>query len=81
MQGIAFAVTVNDEIIYTGYFWPSFSSQSCGWVVIDPLSIGFGNSMRVNLGYPSQEFATGVTDNRNASQILDVFRRDHKLIE
>ena len=39
VYGIAFGIMVNNELIYTGYFWPSYSSLSCDWPVIDPISL------------------------------------------
>lgn len=81
LHGIPFALKVDNEIIYTGYFWPSYSSQSCDWVVIDPFGINTDNEMKVELGYPGPVLGVEIPDERNASQILDVFRRDNKLIE
>ena len=81
VHGVPFAFKVDNVLIYTGYFWPSYSSQSCDWITIDPFSIGSSNEMRVALGYPGLVVGIEIPDNRNASQILDVFRRDNKLIE
>ena len=39
VHGLAFAVAADDQLIYTGYFWPAYSSASCDWIVIDPLMI------------------------------------------
>ena len=33
--GSAFAVTVDNEVIYTGYFWAAYSSSIVDWLVID----------------------------------------------
>jgi hypothetical protein len=81
VHGIPFVFKVGNEIIYTGYFWPSYSSQSCDWIVIDPFSIDTDNQMKVELGYPGSFLGIEIPDDRNASQILDVFRRDNKLIQ
>jgi hypothetical protein len=75
-----FAVTVDREIIYTGYFWTSLSSRSVDWVVIDLIRFK-GNELTVQLGYPPQLSAVKITDKRNDPRILEVFRRDGKLIE
>ncbi len=79
VSGIAFAVVVHNEIIYTGYFWPGYSSQACVWTTIDPLHLYSGNELWVTLGYPGE--ISQIADKRNDSRILDVFRRDGKLIE
>lgn len=80
VQGIAFAIKVDDTLIYTGYFWPGYPSASCDWVVIDPMSLGTGNKIIVNLGYPSLIQGQSIIDKRNDIRILSVFERDNKLI-
>lgn len=77
----AFAVTVDDEIIYTGYFWPGFLSSTCNWVVIDPLLLDVANALKVQLGYPETIEGVTIPDYRNDSRIIDIFRKDNKLIE
>jgi hypothetical protein len=52
VHGLPFALTVDKEIIYTGYFWASFSSLGCDWITIDPLDISGNNELMVRLGYP-----------------------------
>jgi len=81
VHGLAFAVTSDREIIYTGYFWPSYSSLGCDWVVIDPLMLFGDNELRVRLGYPGLLEGTDVPDHRNDRRILNQFRRDGKLID
>jgi len=77
--GVPFAVKAGNEIIYTGYFWPGFSSCSCDWVVIDPIMIDMKGEMAVNLGYPGPSFEAAIPDKRNDKRILDIFANDHKL--
>ena len=79
VHGLAFAVTANGELVYTGYFWPSYSSMGCQWIVIDPLMLSGENELRVQLGYPGQIDGVHIPDERNNSLILDIFRRDGKL--
>ncbi len=79
VNGIAFAVVANDEVVYTGYFWPGFSSMSCQWIVIDPLMISGDNELSVEKGYPGPMDGEYIPDERNNEQILDIFRRDGKL--
>lgn len=79
--GLPFAVTADDELIYTGYFWPSYSSAMCQWIVIDPLMWGGNNELHVELGYPGTFEGVVIPDERNNEKILDIFRRDGKLKE
>jgi hypothetical protein len=78
-HGKPFAVTVNDSVVYTGYFWASFSSALCDWVIIDPLTISSDEWMRVSLGYPWQMPDFNIPDKRNDQSILQVFKADKKL--
>jgi len=66
-------------LIYTGYFWPSYSSVSCDWVIIDPLSVYSGNKIHVILSYPGQNAGVNIPDKRNDSRIIQIFQKDHKL--
>jgi len=79
IHGTAFAVTVDSEAIYTGYFWAGYSSATCDWVTIDPLNYTGSNEIPVKLGYPWN--FDGVPDRRNDERILNVFRLDGKLKE
>ena len=79
IHGTPFAVTVDKEIIYTGYFWCSFSSASVDWVTIDPLNYSGKNHLRVSLGYPGLFEGDFIPDNRNDHRILDFLRADGKL--
>lgn len=79
IHGKAFAVAINKDIIYTGYFWASFSSSSCSWVVIDPLNHGGNNELSVKLGYPGLIQGIIIPDNRNDNRLLEILRLDNKL--
>lgn len=81
LSGLAFAITADREIIYTGYFWPMISSLACNWTTISPDIIEFSNEMRVNLGYPAQTEGVSIDDKRNHPIIISTFKRDGKLIE
>lgn len=80
IHGMPFAVTIDKEIVYTGYFWYSFSSSIVDWITIDPLFLSMNNTMRVSLGYPGLIQGDYIPDNRNDQRILDRLRRDGKLI-
>ncbi|MEZ5072994.1 MAG: hypothetical protein R2751_19125 [Bacteroidales bacterium] len=79
VNGVPFAVLAGKEIIYTGYFWPSYSSASCQWVVIDPFMSSGSYKLRVQLGYPGQFEENTIPDYRNHPRILEIFERDGKL--
>ncbi len=81
IHGIPFAVTVNKQVIYTGYFWCSFSSAGVNWITIDPLNFTGKNQLRVSLGYPGPIYGDYIPDNRNDARILDLLRNDGKLKE
>jgi hypothetical protein len=81
--GFAFAVTMNTEIIYTGYFWPGFSSSMCDWIVIDPIFSEINKEMKVRIHYPgeSDKWTFSSPDPRNDYRIINIFKRDKKLIK
>lgn len=81
VRGVPFGVVANNELIYTGYFWPSFSSLICKCLVIDPVAptLRNENKLKMKLGYPG--FFEGIDDNRNDPKVIDIFSRDDKLID
>lgn len=82
VNGVPFAITADGEVVYTGYFWPPYSSLICQWTVIDPLMIwGESDELHVVLGYPGPMEDSVIPDERNNEKILEIFRKDGKLIE
>lgn len=81
VNGMPFAIKASNVVIYTGYFWPSYSSASCDWVVIDPMALLTGNELEVRLGYPGLFGGQIIQDKRNDRRILDIFESDDKLIK
>ena len=81
VHGVAYGIVVNNELIYTGYFWPSYSSMSCDWIVIDPLTLWNDNKLKVNLGYAPSIQKTDIPDTRNDPRLLSVFRVDRRLVQ
>lgn len=81
VHGVAFAVKANGIPIYSGYFWPSYSSASCDWVVIDPMMTSIDNKIKVRLGYPGLIQGQVIPDKRNDSRIIKIFESDNKLTE
>ncbi len=78
--GVAFAVVANNEIIYSAYFWPLYSSLSCDWITADPLSLKIKNELYVKLGYPGLLENQSISDKRNDKRILEIFKNAGKLI-
>ena len=76
ISGPAFAVTIDKKIIYTGYFWPATSSVSCDWTNIDPLFIDFWDGLKVMPGNNWDKPNPG-----NDSSLIEIFKRDKKLID
>ena len=76
----AFAVTIDKEIIYTGYFWYAFSSRYCDWTTIDPILSECESGLTVNLAYPTNDFSISGIDKRNDSRILRLLKKDGKLV-
>ena len=81
VRGIAFAVTADGELVYTGYFWPSYSSLACQWITTDPLFIFGEKQLKMGLAYPGLMDGENIPDRRNDPHILEIFRNDGKLIE
>jgi hypothetical protein len=81
LYGSAFAVTLGKEIIYTGYFWSGFSSQSVDWLIVEILRAEVDSELVVQLGYPGILEGWTIPDSRNDKRILSVFARDNKLID
>jgi hypothetical protein len=79
VHGLAFAIKANDRLIYTGYFWPGYSSASCDWIVIDPFMTSIGNKIQVRLGYPGLIQGQTIQDKRNDERIILIFKNDNKL--
>jgi len=79
VNGKAFVIYVNGEMIYQGAFWVSFSSLSYDGVVIDPLLTTVENPViQISLGYPGVSFFTG-DDPRSDPRILEGLEKSGKL--
>ena len=79
IHGKAFAVTIDKTVIYTGYFWASFSSSSVDWVVIDPLNYSGQNQLVVQIGYPGLFPGMSIPDLRNDNRIIDLLSKTNRL--
>ncbi|RLD84709.1 MAG: hypothetical protein DRJ10_00435 [Bacteroidetes bacterium] len=86
-----FAIVVENQIIYTGYFVSPLSSVIYDWLVIspdfncDPLYSPIKNKIVVDIGYPSGNLDVlrdwDIPDNRNDDRLIHIFKRDNKLVD
>ncbi len=81
-SGTRFQVRVGSETIYTGAFWPLYSSQSYDGVVIavpiDAIKAQPGYTLRITLGYPTAQYFRGA-DPRSDPRILKALEQAGKL--
>jgi hypothetical protein len=78
VRGVPFVVCVGSERIYAGAFWTPLSSLSFDGVVILQPCMMQEQTMRIELGYPSERFFTG-HDPRSDRKILSALRAAGKL--
>jgi hypothetical protein len=77
--GLPFMVKVNGKEIYSGLFFPSYSSNTpCGFLV-EPV-IGSNNTMYVRLDYGLCISEGQLVDNRNDQRLIAVLANDNKII-
>ena len=76
-RGTAFSLTIDREIIYSGYFMPGYSSSGADWFSIDPLSVD--SKIYVRLGYPGDIPRLRDIDPRNDARIINLLKKDNKL--
>ena len=81
LLGKAFAVTIDKQVIYTGYFWSGFMSSGCDWIIVDLVQYELKNKLIVRLGYPGLVDGDIIPDKRNDERILELLKKDNKLLE
>jgi hypothetical protein len=74
-----FAVTVDKQVIYYGFFKPSISSSSCDQSITMDLDWTSGNKISLKLGYPGQLQGVTIDDNRNDPKLIATLRQQGKL--
>ena len=79
-DGTPFCMTVDKEIIYSGFFKPGYSSSTCFHsVTIDPLPY-LTNQISINLGYPSTPDDFPIDpDPRDNSLLIETLKKQGKL--
>ena len=74
----AFAVTVNKEVIYYGFYKPFTSSSSCDHSITMYISFP-SRTLVMNLGYPSPMPGIAIDDQRNNATLLAALNAQGKL--
>jgi hypothetical protein len=79
LPGKAFVVCVDNQPVYSGAFMSAYFSRSYdGVVIMWPLVNDNGKTIRIELGYPGEEFFRG-EDPRSDPRILGCLERCNKL--
>ncbi len=73
--GVRFAVVVNRQVIYGGYFWNVFSSFGCHWVCAFEL----GNEIRIYRKMPDYWVETKENDPRQNDLLFTCLRKTKRL--
>lgn len=75
----SFAVTVDKQVIYYGFFKPGFSSSSCGHSITMDVDWTAGNKISLRLGYPGQLQGVTIDDQRNNPNLIATLDKQGKL--
>jgi hypothetical protein len=74
-----FAVTVDKQVIYYGFFKPSISSSSCDQSITMDVAWTSGNEIYLRLGYPGQLQGVTIEDKRNDPKLIATLKKQDKL--
>ena len=74
-----FAVTVDKQVIYYGFFKPSFSSSSCDNSITMDVDWTTGNNIFLSLGYPGPLQGGTIDDQRNNPKLIATLKNQGKL--
>lgn len=74
-----FAVTVDKQVIYYGFFKPGFSSSSCDNSITMDVDWTTGNKISLRLGYPGSLQGVTVDDQRNNPKLIATLKNQGKL--
>jgi hypothetical protein len=75
----AFAVTVDKQVIYYGFFKPGFSSSSCDHSITMDVDWVSSEKITLRLGYPAPLPGVTIDDQRNNSKLIEALRNQGKL--
>lgn len=74
-----FAVTVDKQVIYYGFFKPNISSSSCDNSITMDLDWTSANKISLRLGYPGQTQGVPIEDKRNDPKLIATLKKQSKL--
>ena len=74
-----FAVTVDKQVIYYGFFKPSFSSSTCHNSITMDVDWTTGNNISLRLGYPGPLQGGTIDDQRNNPKLIATLKNQGKL--
>ena len=78
-DNMPFAVTVDRQVIYYGFFKPNISSSSCDHSITMDLDWPSPNKISLKLGYPGQLQGVTIDDKRNDPKLIATLRQQGKL--
>ena len=76
---IPFAVTVDKQVVYYGFYKPNISSSSCDNSICMSIDFITGNKISLNLGYPGQTQGITIDDQRNNPLLIMTLGNQGKL--
>lgn len=74
-----FAVTVDKQVIYYGFYKPITSSSACPNSITMDFLITSNNKISVQLGYPGQLEGATIDDQRNNTYLIKTLKSQGKL--
>lgn len=74
-----FAVTVDKQVIYYGFFKPGISSSSCDESITMDVDWTSGNKISLKLGYPAPLPEVFIEDKRNDEKLIRTLKKQGKL--
>jgi hypothetical protein len=74
-----FAVTVDKQVIYYGFFIPNISSSSCYQSITMDIDVTDPNKIDLKLGYPGTIEGETIEDLRNDPKLIAAFKSQGKL--
>jgi hypothetical protein len=74
-----FALTIDKQVVYYGFFKPSISSSSCDHSITMDFAWPSSNEIFLKLGYPAQLPGVAIEDKRNDARLLALLKKQGKL--
>ncbi|MFV0535847.1 MAG: hypothetical protein ACK5M3_00575, partial [Dysgonomonas sp.] len=74
-RGKQFALLINEEIIYTGYFWNPYSSISCDWIC----ALSYDNTIRIMRRLPDHTKPNNMIHAENKAALINCLKETNRL--